>query len=150
MIPKFFGMPQEVVRLGIWAKLRPTEAKVYVGLWHESERYRTRELLRTDRDLQKLAGVSPRALRDARIKLQERGLVRYSGEPGAPYAYTLCDPATQQPWVGDPKQPIAYRKKDTTATEFPTSPVALPKSTTPPSSKPSTQPLENHGLSLKF
>src|SRR5207302_956691 len=96
--------------LGIWAKLKPVEAKVYAVLWHESERYRTRELFRTDAQVGKLAGVSTRALRDARTKLHERGLVQCSAEPGSAYTYQLCDPATRQPWPGHPKQRITYQK----------------------------------------
>lgn len=111
MIPKFFGMPPQVIRLKIWPSLKPVAAKVYVVLYHESERYCTRELSRTDAQLAELAGVSRRALRDARIKLQEHGLVLYSVSPGAAYTYTLCDPETRQPWPGNPKHPIRYEKK---------------------------------------
>ena len=111
MIPSFFGIPPDVVRLGIWAELKPVEVKLYGVLWHESERHRTRKLSRTDKQMGTLAGVSTRSLRDARIKLQERGLVFYSGKPGTAYVYTLCNPATGKPWPGDPKRPIAYIKR---------------------------------------
>jgi hypothetical protein len=111
MFAEFFGMPQRVIRSGIWAKMKPSERSLYVCLFHDSERYRTRELQRTDSQICELAGLSSRACRDARIKLAERGLLRYKRGSGNVYVYTLCNPGTGEPWPGDPKKPIRYIKK---------------------------------------
>jgi predicted DNA-binding transcriptional regulator len=111
MFDKFFGMPNSVIRSGTWAAMKPAEQSLYTCLLHDSERYRTRELQRTDAQICKLAGLSSRACRDARIKLHERGLVRYKRGNGNVYVYTLCNPETGEPWPGDPKQPIRYIKK---------------------------------------
>jgi hypothetical protein len=111
MFDKFFGMPQSVIRSGTWAAMKPAEQSLYTCLLHDSERYRTRDLQRTDAQMYQLAGVSSRACRDARIKLQERGLIRYKRGRGAIYVYSLCNPETGEPWQGDPKRPIRYIKK---------------------------------------
>jgi hypothetical protein len=127
MFAKFFGVPHHVIRSGTWAAMRPTEKSLYVCVLHESERYRTRELQRTDAQLCQLAGLSSRACRDARIKLQERGLIRYKLGRGNVYVYALCNPETGEPWPGDPKQPMPYIKKSDRA--FPTDPHSGPAST---------------------
>ena len=111
MFDKFFGMPHSVIRSGTWAAMKPAEQSLYTCLLHDSERYRTRELQRTDTQMRELTGLSSRACRDARIKLQERGLVRYKRGTGNVCVYTLCNPETGEPWPGDPKQPIRYVKK---------------------------------------
>jgi hypothetical protein len=111
MFPLFFGVPQSVVRLGALAELKPTELKLYLGLLHESERYRTRELRRTDAKLRELVGGSERAFRNARIKLQERGLIQFRAGLGNVYVYILCDPETSQPWPGTSKVPFRYVRK---------------------------------------
>jgi hypothetical protein len=111
MIDKFFGMPLSVIRSGTWAAMKPAEQSLYTCLFHDSERYRTRELQRTDAQMCELAGISSRSCRDARIKLQERRLVRYKRGARNVYVYTLCNPETGEPWPGDPKQPIRYVKK---------------------------------------
>jgi hypothetical protein len=61
MFDRFFGVPQTVIRSGTWAAMKPTEQSLYIGLLHESERYRTREFLRTDEQLRQLIGLSSRS-----------------------------------------------------------------------------------------
>jgi replication initiation and membrane attachment protein DnaB len=91
--------------------MKPTERSLYVCLLHESERCSNRKLQRTDGRLLELVGGSSRSFRDARIKLQERGLIRYVRGRGNVYVYTLCDPETLEPWPGDSKVQIHYAKK---------------------------------------
>ena len=93
--------------------MKPSQRSLYVGLLHESERYSTRELARSDKQMRELTGVSPRAQRDARIRLQEFGLIQVFQQPGGTYRYILCDPATGKPYPGDPDRPIPYVKKPT-------------------------------------
>jgi hypothetical protein len=114
MIPKFFGIPPCVIRSGVWAEMTPSEQGLYVCLMHDSERYRTRELTSTDAQLRGATGLSPRSLRDARIKLQERGLVHCERGTGNVYRYVICNPETGQPYPGDPKKRVPYIKKGDT------------------------------------
>jgi len=111
MFPRFFGVPQKVIREGLWAKMKPSEQSLFVCLLHESERCSTRELARTDAQLYALSGVSPRAFCNARKKLQERGLILYQRGRGNVYIYAICDPEAGLPWPGDPKEPVRYKKK---------------------------------------
>jgi hypothetical protein len=111
MFTNYFGVPQSVMRLGTWARLKPSEQSLYICLLHESERYSTRRIRRSDSELVQLSGGSSRAFRNARIKLKENGLIDYERGRGNVYVYMLCDPATGRPWPGDPKAKIAYLKK---------------------------------------
>lgn len=147
MFDKFFGMPQYVIRSGTWAAMKPAEQSLYTCLCHDSERYCTRELQRTDAQIWELAGLSSRACRDARIKLQERGLVRYKRGRGNVYVYTLCNPETGQAWPGDPKQQIRYSKKSDRA--FPPVITPAPTSTTLPE-RNQPAPGDFHGVPLSF
>lgn len=105
----WFAVPQHVIRSGVWHDLKPGEKGLYITLLHESERYSTRQLApRLDRNLSELSGVSPRSLRDARIKLQERGLIQFTPSQHG-YIYTICDPRTGFPFPGSPKERIAPR-----------------------------------------
>ena len=111
MFTDWFGVPHEPLRSGLWAQMKPSQRSLYIGLLYESERYSTRELARSDKQLRALTGVSPRAQRDARTKLQEFGLIEVHLQPGGVYRYVLCDPATGKPYPGDPGTPIPYPKK---------------------------------------
>jgi hypothetical protein len=105
----FFSVPQFVIRTGLWPRLKPSQQSLYVGLLHEAERYRSRELLRTDAQLFELCGVSNRSLRNARIKLQEHGLIGFRPLRNG-HLYTICDPRTGKPFPGgakDKKAPSA-------------------------------------------
>jgi hypothetical protein len=75
MIDKYFGLPQQVIRDGRWANMKPGEQSLYVCLMHESERYSTRELTRSDAKLEELTGLSSRTFCNSRKKLQELKLV---------------------------------------------------------------------------
>ena len=112
MIERYFGIPQQVIRMGLWAQMKPSEQSLNVCLMHESERYSTRRLQKTDATLSKMAGLSPRAFCNARKKLQERKLVACKRSGGNIYEYTICNPETGLPWPGDPKARIHYLKKE--------------------------------------
>src|SRR5262249_28225449 len=92
-------------------RLKPAQLCTYIALLHESERYCSRELDRSDQQLTALTGVSARALRDARIKLQEHGLVQYEHRSGEKHRYVICDPATGRPYPFPPKEKIPYLRK---------------------------------------
>lgn len=67
MIDRFFGLPQSLVRGGKLKDLSGVAAELYIGLWHESERFQARELTRTVSELRKLIGGAP----NSHIKGQE-------------------------------------------------------------------------------
>ncbi len=154
MFPKYFGVPHAVIRRGLWAEMKPSEQGLYIALMHESERYRSRELDRMDAKMCSLTGLSPRALRDARIKLQERGLVCCERRLGNVYRYTLCDPETGRPWPGDAKTIIRYRKKadgnqessPAGAADFPSRQVPLTTPTAERERPPEERRPESYGL----
>ena len=115
MFPEFFGVPHDLVRLGLMRRMTPSELALYIGLLYESERCRTREFSRSDQQLTALTGVSECALRDARIKLQEHRLVVYQLRPGRRCRYVICDTVTGRPYAGSPKERIQYLRKNTKA-----------------------------------
>jgi hypothetical protein len=119
MIPRFFGVPQELIRHGALASLGGVAVKLYVSLWHESERYCTRELLCSTATLKKLTGCSRNALMKARGDLSRLGLVRIESCSEKGFVVHLCDLKTGQPWPGHPKRQIEYRKKDRAPSEVP-------------------------------
>ena len=149
MFAKFFGMPQCVIRSGTWAVMRPSERSLYCCLLHESERCRSRKFQREDAKVCELAGISPRACRDARIKLQERGLICCERGRGNVYVYTLCNPETQKPWPGDHRLRIPYVKKsDSDRASSPTTLSAPTDTTLPDRKQPESK--EIHGVPLSF
>lgn len=111
MIDTFFGIHPHVIRSGLWANMRPGEKDLYVYLMEESERYRTRELRRTDAEIQAAVGTAPRTLCDARKRLAEHGLIVYRRGSGNKYTYVICDPLTRAPYPGDADKPVPYRKR---------------------------------------
>jgi hypothetical protein len=104
----YFGVPCAALRNRIWPRMRPSEKDLYIALLHESERYHSRQLVRTDADLIRLVGGSSRSLRNARPKLQERGLILYERKSNG-YRYTICNPETGRPYPGNPRHVIFYQ-----------------------------------------
>lgn len=145
MIDRFFGLHQQVIRSGLWKKMRPGEKDLYVFLMHKSERHCTRELRCTDMEIDEAIGVKPRTLCNARKKLEEHGLIRCLRRLGNRYEYVLCDPATRQPYPGNPKQAVLYAKKGKeTASQDLMEPQRF---SVPVELKPScSESLEQHGL----
>jgi hypothetical protein len=126
-----------------------------VCLMHESERYTTRKVQKTDAALCKLAGLSTRAFCNARKKLQERKLVMCERGQGNVYSYTICDPETGLPWPGDPKARIPYIKKEAPDTE-PDAPSATLKpeparyAAAPTVAGPEPRQIQSYGIPLSF
>lgn len=111
MIDRFFGVHPEVVRSGLWAKMKPGEKDLYIYLMEQSERHCQRELTRTDQQITQLVGVAGRTLCNARKKLKEDGLIQCKSGSGNKYQYTICDPTTGKPYPGYPKTPAKYQRK---------------------------------------
>jgi len=117
MIGRFFGMPQELFRNGIWKQMKPGEKDLYTCLAHRSERSRNRRLTVSDAEMYEEAGVAPRTCCNARKKLQELGLIEYERERGGRYTYELCDPSTGRPYSGPSNVPVIPPKQDKANTE---------------------------------
>jgi hypothetical protein len=111
MFPQFFGVPQFVVRSGLWANMKPSVRCLYVSLLHESERRSTRQFKIKDSDLERLSGLATRTISDARKKLQELGLILYRSGAGNIYTYTICNPETGSAFPGEPDVPVKYVRK---------------------------------------
>jgi hypothetical protein len=113
-----FHVPWGPFRSGLILKMKPAQLNLWLVLLHEVERYSTRELTRSDRQLGLLVKISQRSLRDARIKLSEYGLIRYERTSGAACRYTICDPRTGLPFPGKPREkraPVNAGNSETSA-----------------------------------
>ena len=119
MFEPFVGVPQSAIRLGKMRDLSGTAIALYVALCHESERYSTREIMRTVAKLQALVGRCPNSLAKARVELVRAGLVQ--AEPFGPDGYTflLCDPETGRPWPLAPREPFKLPRKNARPTDAP-------------------------------
>jgi hypothetical protein len=114
MCEPFFGIPQAAVRLGILRGLSPVALKLYVALWHESERYCTRELKRTVAQLQALVGGSRNSYSKAKGELARAGLLSAESYGMEGFVFHLFDPETRKPWHPDPKRKPLYQRKGST------------------------------------
>jgi hypothetical protein len=139
MLDKFFGVHPHVIRSGLWSKMRPGEKDLLIYLLEESERHCTRELKRTDAEVSATVGAATRTLCDARKKLSERGLIQYRRTDGGKFLYTICNPETQQPYAGDPRQPITCHKRRATSSEQP-APAAATAHSEPEANSPKQAP----------
>jgi hypothetical protein len=161
MFDRYFGIPQHVIRSGLWSRMKPSQQSLYVCLMHESERCSTRLLRRTDSCLCELSGLSSRAFCDARKKLQELRLIQCNRGTGNIYAYTLCSPETGTPWPGAPKERFLYRRKERRSgsgtedqiAETPAEVDASPSVRKSPQIAPvlgNSAPVTSHGVAIKF
>ena len=111
MCDNFFGLPQGVVRLGDIRALSPFALKLLVALWHDSERYSTRELTRTVAELQELIGGSRTSHTKARTELTQSGLLVAQSCGAEGFIFHLCNPETRKPWPFHPKSKLEYARK---------------------------------------
>ena len=153
MIERWFGVPWDVFRDGRWASMKPGEQNLYLYLMHESERYSTRELRRTDDELSQLTEMSSRTFCNSRKKLQELKLIVCARGAGNVYLYKICDPRTGMPWPGDPKKPIEYKKvhPDSAPAETPeVSFCGVSSAKHQRTDFEADEPFEKHGVPLKW
>ena len=147
MIDKFFGVHPFVVRSGLWAKMLPGQKDLYIYLCEQSERYRRRELKRTDAEINAAVGTAPRTLCNARKKLAEYGLIQYRRTDGNKFVYVICDPESGRPYPGDPQQPRTCRKRATTPTNEQSAQAVATENRRPEASTARQKAsLEAHGL----
>jgi len=112
MFPKFFGVPQQAVRMGKMKSLSGTAYKLYVTLCHESERYSTRERTYTTKALITLMGGSPNAHKKARDELIRAELVQVEQMGTEGFVYHFCNPETGKPWPLSPTEKVVYQPKN--------------------------------------
>ncbi|HEX8815639.1 MAG TPA: hypothetical protein VF753_09075 [Terriglobales bacterium] len=114
MAEPYFGIPQSFVRQDHLKGLSGAATKLYVVLWHESERYSTRELTRSASQLTALTKMHRNSIAKAQKELANARLVTADpfGEKG--FVYQLCDPTTGKPWPGRPDVKVDYVKKPVT------------------------------------
>ena len=129
MCERFFGIPQAVVRDGMIERLSPVAVKLYIALWHESERYSTRELKRTVTQLQKLVGGSRNSYAKARRELSQAGLLSADAYGSDGFIFHLFNPKTGKPWPLKPTEKPVYQRKGAPAVASSQAPA---RSTEPP------------------
>jgi hypothetical protein len=143
MFPLFFGVPQEAIRRGMVKKLSGVAIRLYIALWHESERYCTRELTRTVAQLRELVGGSPGSHAKARDELVRAGLVQIEPYGREGFVFHLCDPTTRKPWPVHPRERVRYSKKNA-----PSSPLTEGHSAPAPARK--RPKIDDAGTSFSF
>ena len=112
-IARWFGMPPEIVESGKLLQMTHSDLLLFLFVYWKSDRCSSRQFEVKDADISQIAGISKRALRDARIHLIDLRLLLAERQPGAAYTYTLCDPRTGRAYPGDPKEKIGWTKKST-------------------------------------
>lgn len=111
MFEPYFGIPQTVVRDGKIKDLSGVAVKLYIALCHDSERYQTRELIRSSTQLNKLVGGSRNSYAKARLELVNAGLVEAESYGTEGFVFHLCNPETGRPWPIPPNERVHYKKK---------------------------------------
>jgi hypothetical protein len=83
--------PKNFFGSGMARKLGPSASVLYIALCENANRPQppSNTFRARDRDLAWETGLSPRTIRNVRIKLSESGLAEYRREPGQNYTYTL-------------------------------------------------------------
>lgn len=87
----FARFPNTFFSSGMARKLGPSASVLYIALCENANRNcpPSNTFAAADKTLAWETGLSPRTLRNVRIKLMENGLVKYGREPGQKYTYTL-------------------------------------------------------------
>jgi hypothetical protein len=100
---KFFGS-------GMARKIGTSASVLYFAFCENANRNRepSNTFKASDKALASETGLSPRTMRDARIKLVENGLVSCSREPGQSYTYTLL--RQELKWLKRTERPRQKRK----------------------------------------
>lgn len=90
-IGHFSKVPNKFFGSGMARKIGPSASVLYFALCENANRNRepSNTFKASDKALASETGLSPRTIRDMRIKLFENGLAEYQREPGQSYTYTL-------------------------------------------------------------
>jgi len=100
---KFFGS-------GMARKIGTSACVLYFAFCENANRNRepSNTFKASDKALASETDLSPRTIRDARIKLFENGLISYTRKPGESYTYTLLRQDLK--WLGRSERPRQKRK----------------------------------------
>ncbi len=84
-------IPNKFFCSGMACKVGQSASLLYLDLCENANRPQppTNTFKTSDNALASETGLSPRTIRDARIRLMENGLIAYQREPGQSYIYTL-------------------------------------------------------------
>jgi len=109
-IGPFAKVPNRYFGSGLARKVGPSASLLYFALCEIANRDRAHSntFKKSDKFLAKESGLSPRTIRNVRIKLSENGLVECRREDGQSYTYTLLP--QKLPWVPNAARPREKRK----------------------------------------
>jgi len=110
-IGPFARFPNKLFGSGMARKIGISACVLYFALCENANRNRepSNTFKASDKALASETGLSPRTLRDARIKLYENRLVSYSREPGQSYIYTLI--RQELKWLPRSERPRLKQKR---------------------------------------
>lgn len=85
----FTKVPNKYFGSGKGQTVGPSATVLYFALCENGNRNSSNTFKASDKALASETSLSPRTLRNARIRLREHGLIAYSREPGQSFAYEL-------------------------------------------------------------
>ena len=109
-IGPFTPVPNKFFGSGMARSVGPSASLLYFALCENANRNKERSLTfkASDNALASETGLSPRTIRDVRIKLLENNLVEYTRKPGESYTYTLIPQELK--WLKRDARPRRKRK----------------------------------------
>lgn len=88
-IGPFTKVPNKYFGSGMGQSVGPSATVLYFALCEHGNRNSANTFKASDRALASETSLSPRTIREARIKLLESGLIAFSRDPGESYTYEL-------------------------------------------------------------
>lgn len=99
----YFQLPQSLVTSGTLKTMKESELKLYSTLFYQAQRYTTVDVVASNELLQRLSGLAPNSISNARRGLAGRGLLTVKRKSTG-YVHSLCDSATGLPFVNHMKE----------------------------------------------
>ena len=93
----FFPVPQDLLKTGTLKRLRGGASKLYLLLLYDAQRISQCSIELSNRDIGESIGLSPTALRIARVQLWEAGLIDMIEASGKATLYVVLNPVTRTP-----------------------------------------------------
>lgn len=104
-IGPFTKVPNRYFGSGIGQTIGPSASVLYFALCEHGNRNSANTFKASDRALASETNLSPRTIRNARIRLREYGLISFSRDPGESYTYELLrQEMNWVPLVNRPRQ----------------------------------------------
>jgi hypothetical protein len=108
---RWFGVPPELLETDKFALMSDCAVRLYTYLCWMSDRKSSRQFEVAVKEAAKRAGMSVRSVTTARRNLCKLGLIVCERVSGGRVIYTLCDPLTGKPYLGDPRGKIVATPK---------------------------------------